>query len=103
MARRATKKEKTTMLRLTKHYSEGIQSSSGRTSRNLSGDSVSGVRIIYIISLFTITIRNQYRQCIQYKLYCQNSQVCGILGDIVGALSLFALLIFALIFGGVLL
>ena len=88
------------MFKLMRHYSEGIQSSSGRTLRNLSRDNVSGVRIIYIISLFTITIRNQYRQCRQY---CENSLFCGILGDIVGALSLFALLIFALIFGGVLL
>jgi len=88
------------MLRLTKHYSEGIQSSSGRTSRNLTEDNVSGVRIIYIISLFTIPIRNQYRECRQY---CENSLYCGLLGDIVGALSLFSLLVFALIFGGVLL
>ena len=88
------------MLRLTKHYSEGIQSSNGRTSRNLTGDNVSAFRIIYIISLFTIPMRNQYRQCRQY---CENSSFCGILGDIVGAISLFSLLIFALIFGGVLL
>ena len=100
MARRTTKKEKTTMLRLTKHYSEGIQSSSGRASLNLTKGDVYGFRIIYIISLFTITIRNQYRQCRQY---CENSLFCGILGDIVGALSLFSLLVFALIFGGVLL
>lgn len=88
------------MLRTRQHYSEGSQSSSGRTSRNLIKGDVSAFRIIYIISLFTITIRNQYRQCRQF---CENSLFCGILGDIVGALSLFALLIFALIFGGVLL
>ena len=88
------------MLRTRQHYSEGIQSSSGRTSRNSSKGNIGAFRIIYIISLFTTSIRNQYRQCRQY---CENSLFCGILGDIVGALSLFALLIFALIFGGVLL
>ena len=88
------------MLRLTKHYSEGIQSSSGRTSRNLTKGDVYRFPIIYIISLFTMRTKKQYRQI---KLYCQNSQVCAILGDIVGALSLFALLIFTLVFGGVLL
>jgi len=88
------------MLRLTKHFSEGIQSSSGITSRNQTKGNVYGIRIIYIISLYTIRTKNQYRQV---KLYCQNSQVCGILGDIVGGLSVFALLFLALIFGGVLL
>ena len=88
------------MLRTRQHYSEGLQSSIGRTSRNQTKGNVYSFRIIYIISLFTITIRNQYRQCRQF---CENSLFCGILGDIVGALSLFALLIFALIFGGVLL
>ena len=88
------------MFKLMRHYSEGIQSSSGRASRNLTEDNVSGVRIIYIIALFTLPIRNQYRQCRQY---CENSLFCGILGDIVGALSLFSLLVFALVFGGVLL
>ena len=88
------------MLRLTKHFSEGIQSSSGITSRNQTKGNVYRFPIIYIISLYTIRTKNQYRQV---KLYCQNSQVCGILGDIVGGLSVFALLFLALIFGGVLL
>ena len=88
------------MLRLTKHYSEGIQSSSGRTSRNLTKENVSGLRIIYIISLFTVRTKNHYNQI---KLYCQNSLLCAVLGDIIGGLSLFALLFLALIFGGVLL
>jgi hypothetical protein len=88
------------MLRLTKHYSEGIQSSIGRTSRNLTEGSILGFRIIYIISLFTVRTKNHYRQI---KLYCQNSLLCAVLGDIIGGLSLFALLFLALIFGGVLL
>ena len=100
MARRTTKKEKTTMFRLMRHYSEGIQSSSGRTSRNLTKGDISSFRIIYNISLFTVRTKNHYNQI---KLYCQNSQVCGILGDIVGGLSVFLLLFLALIFGGVLL
>ena len=73
------------MFKLMRHYSEGIQSSSGRTLRNLSRDNVSGFRIIYIISLFTITIRNQYRQCRQY---CRTVYSVAYLG-IVGGLSLF--------------
>lgn len=88
------------MFRQQKHYSEAIQGSSSRTSRNQTKGNVYGIRIIYIISLYTIRTKNQYRQV---KLYCQNSQVCGILGDIVGGLSVFALLFLALIFGGVLL
>ena len=88
------------MLRLIKHYSEGIQSSSSRTSRNLTEGDVSGFRIIYNISLFTVRTKNHYNQI---KLYCQNSLLCAVLGDIIGGLSLFALLFLALIFGGVLL
>ena len=88
------------MLRLTKHFSEGIQGGSGITSRNIAEGDVSGCRIIYIISLLTVDTVNHYRQI---KLYCQNSLFCGILGDIIGGLSLFALLFLALIFGGVLL
>ena len=88
------------MLRLTTQYSEGIQSSSGRTSRNLTEGDVSGVRIIYNISLFTVRTKNHYNQI---KLYCQNSLLCAVLGDIIGGLSLFVLLFLALIFGGVLL
>ena len=88
------------MLRLTKHFSEGIQGGSGITSRNLTKGNVSGLRIIYIISLLTVDTVNHYRQI---KLYCQNSLFCGILGDIIGGLSLFVLLFLALIFGGVLL
>ena len=37
------------MLRLTKHYSEGIQRSSSITSRNLTKGNVSIFRIIYIM------------------------------------------------------
>ena len=88
------------MLRLIKHYSEGMQSSSGRTSRNLTEEDVTGFRIIYNISLFTVRTKNHYNQI---KLYCQNSLLCAVLGDIIGGLSLFALLFLALIFGGVLL
>jgi len=88
------------MLKLMRHYSEGIQSSSGRTSRNLTKGDISGFRIIYIISLYTVRTKNHYRQI---KLYCQNSLLCAVLGDIIGGLSLFALLFLALIFGGVLL
>ena len=88
------------MFRQQKHYSEAIQGSSSRTSRNQTKGNVYGIRIIYIISLYTIRTKNQYRQI---KQYCQNSQVCGLLGDIVGGISLFALLFLALIFGGVLL
>ena len=88
------------MLRLIKNYSEGIQSSSGRTSRNLTEGDVSGFRIIYNISLFAVRTKNHYNQI---KLYCQNSLLCAVLGDIIGGLSLFALLFLALIFGGVLL
>ena len=88
------------MLRLTKHFSEGIQGGSGITSRNLSGDNVSAFRIIYNISLFTVRAKNHYNKI---KLYCQNSLLCAVLGDIIGGLSLFALLFLALIFGGVLL
>jgi hypothetical protein len=93
------KKERTTMLRQQKHYSEGIQGSSSRTLRNQTKGNVYGIRIIYIISLFTILTKNQYRQI---KQYCENSLYCGLLGDIVGGISLFALLFLALIFGGVL-
>ena len=100
MARRTTKKEKTTMLRLMRHYSEGIQSSSGRASRNLTEGDVSGFRIIYNISLFTVRTKNHYNLI---KLYCQNSLLCAVLGDIIGGLSVFLLLFLALIFGGVLL
>ena len=88
------------MLRSTTQYSEGIQSSSSRTSRNLTKGDVSGFRIIYNISLFTVRTKNHYNQI---KLYCQNSLLCAVLGDIIGGLSLFALLFLALIFGGVLL
>ena len=87
------------MLRQQKHYSEGIQGSSSRTLRNKTKGNVSCFRIIYIISLYTIRTKNQYRQI---KQYCQNSQVCGLLGDIIGGLSLFVLLFLALIFEGVL-
>ena len=73
------------MLRQQKHYSEGIQSSSGVTSRNQTKVNVYSFRIIYIISLFTITIRNQYRQCRQY---CRTVYSVAYLG-IVGGLSLF--------------
>ena len=86
------------MLRQQKHYSEAIQGSSSRTSRNQTMGNVYGIRIIYIISLYTIRTKNQYRQI---KQYCQNSQVCAVLGDIIGGLSLFALLFLALILGGV--
>ena len=86
------------MFRQQKHYSEVLEGSSGITSRNLTKGDVSGFRIIYIISLYTIQTKKQYRQI---KQYCQNSQVCGLLGDIVGGLSLFVLLFLALIFGGV--
>ena len=88
------------MLRSTTQYSEGIQSSSGITSRNLTKGDVSGFRIIYNISLFTVRTKNHYNQI---KLYCQNSQVCAVLGDIIGGLSVFLLLFLTLIFGGVLL
>jgi hypothetical protein len=88
------------MLRSTTQYSEGIQSSSGRTSRNLTKGDVSGFRIIYNISLFTVRTKNHYNQI---KLYCQNSLLCGIIGDILGGLSVFLLLFLTLIFGGVLL
>lgn len=88
------------MLKLMRHYSEGIQSSSGITSRNLTKGSISGVRIIYNISLFTVRTKNHYNQI---KLYCQNSLLCAVLGDIIGGLSVFLLLFLALIFGGVLL
>jgi len=87
------------MLRQQKHYSEGMQGSSSRTSRNQTKGNVYGIRIIYIISLFTILTKNQYRQI---KQYCENSLYCGLLGDIVGGLSLFFLLFLALTFGGVL-
>ena len=100
MARRTTKKEKTTMFKLMRHYSEGIQSSNGRTSRNLTQRDVSGFRIIYNISLLTVRTKNHYNQI---KLYCQNSLLCAVLGDIIGGLSVFLLLFLALIFGGVLL
>lgn len=73
------------MLRQQKHYSEGIQGSSSRTLRNQTKGNVYGIRIIYIISLFTITIRNQYRQCRQY---CRTVYSVAYLG-IVGGLSLF--------------
>ena len=88
------------MLRLIKNYSEGIQSSSGRTSRNLTEGDIFGFRIIYNISLFAVRTKNHYNQI---KLYCQNSLLCGIFGDIIGGLSVFLLLFLALIFGGVLL
>lgn len=88
------------MLRSTTQYSEGIQSSSGITSRNLTKGSISGFRIIYNISLFTVRTKNHYNQI---KLYCQNSLLCGIIGDILGGLSVFLLLFLTLIFGGVLL
>ena len=88
------------MFRQQRHYSEAIQGSSSRTSRNQTKGNVYGIRIIYIISLFTVRTENQYRQI---KQYCENSQVCAVLGDIVGGISLFALLFLALIFGGVLL
>ena len=88
------------MLRLTKHFSEGIQCSSGRTSRNLTEGDVSSFRIIYNISLFTVRTKTHYNQI---KLYCQNSLFCAVLGDIIGGLSVFLLLFLALIFGGVLL
>lgn len=88
------------MFRLMRHYGEGIQSSSSRTSRNLTKGSISGFRIIYNISLFTVRTKNHYNQI---KLYCQNSLLCAVVGDIIGGLSLFALLFLALIFGGVLL
>ena len=87
------------MFRQHKHYSEGIQSSSSRTSRNQTKGNVYGNRIIYIICLFTVRTKNQYRQI---KQYCENSLYCGLLGDIIGGLSLFFLLFLALIFGGVL-
>ena len=77
------------MFRQQKHYSEAIQSSSSRTSRNQTKGNVYGIRIIYIISLYTIRTKNQYRQ------------VCAVLGDIIGGLLLFALLFLALILGGV--
>jgi len=88
------------MFRLMRHYSEGIQSSSGRTSRNLTKGDISGFRIIYIISLFTVRTKNHYNQI---KLYCQNSLLCAVIGDIIGGLAVFLLLFLALIFGGVLL
>ena len=86
------------MLRTRQHYSEGSQSSSGRTSRNLIKGDVSAFRIIYIISLFTIPIRNQYRQCRQY---CENSLFFGILGDIIGCISLMVLFFFTLFLAGI--
>ncbi len=88
------------MFRQQKHYSEAIQGSSSRTSRNQSKSNVYGIRIIYIISLFTVRTENQYRQI---KQYCENSLFCAVLGDIIGGLSLIVLLFLALIFGGVLL
>ena len=86
------------MLRQQKHYSEGIQGSRSRTLRNQTKGNVYGIRIIYIISLYTIRTNNQ---CRVIKQYCQNSQVCAVLGDIIAGLSLFVLLFLALIFGGV--
>jgi len=88
------------MFRKQKHYSEAIQGSSSRTSRNQTKGNVYGIRIIYIISLFTVRTKNHYNQI---KLYCQNSLLCAVLGDIIGGLSVFLLLFLALIFGGVLL
>ena len=88
------------MLRSTTQYSEGIQSSSGITSRNQTKGNVYRFPIIYIISLFTVRTKNHYNQI---KLYCQNSLLCAVLGDIIGGLSVFLLLFLALIFGGVLL
>ncbi len=88
------------MLRSTTQYREGIQSSNGRTSRNLTQRDVSSFRIIYNISLLTVRTKNHYNQI---KLYCQNSLLCAVLGDIIGGLSVFLLLFLALIFGGVLL
>jgi len=88
------------MLRQQKHYSEVLEGSSGITSRNQTKGNVYGIRIIYIISLLTVRTENQYRQI---KQYCENSLFCAVLGDIIGGLSLFALLFLALIFGGVLL
>ena len=43
------KNERNTMLRQQKHYSEGIQSSSGVTSRNQTKVNVYSFRIIYIM------------------------------------------------------
>ena len=88
------------MFKLIRHDSEGIQSSNGRTSRNLTQRDVSSFRIIYNISLLTVRTKNHYNQI---KLYCQNSLLCAVLGDIIGGLSVFLLLFLALIFGGVLL
>lgn len=88
------------MFKLMRHYSEGIQSTNGRTSRNLTQRDVSSFRIIYNISLLTVRTKNHYNQI---KLYCQNSLLCAVLGDIIGGLSVFLLLFLALIFGGVLL
>lgn len=88
------------MFRQQRHYSEAIQGSSSRTSRNQTKGNVYGIRIIYIISLFTVRTENQYRQI---KQYCENSLFCAVLGDIIGGLSLIVLLFLALIFGGVLL
>ncbi len=86
------------MLRQQKHYSEVLEGSSGITSRNQTKGNVYAIRIIYIISLYTIRTNNQ---CRVIKQYCQNSQVCAVLGDIIAGLSLFVLLFLALIFGGV--
>ena len=88
------------MFRQQKHYSEVLEGSSSRTSRNLTKGDVYGFLIIYIISLFTVRTKNHYNQI---KLYCQNSLLCAVLGDIIGGLSVFLLLFLALIFGGVLL
>ena len=74
------------MLRQQKHFSEAIQGSSSRTSRNQTKGNVYGFRIIYIISLLTVRTENQYRQI---KQYCENSLFCAVLGDIIGGLSLF--------------
>mgnify|MGYP001419919804 CR=1 FL=1 len=86
------------MLRTRQQYSEGLQSSSGKTLRNSSKGNISDFRIIYIISLFTTSIRNQYRQCRQY---CENSLFFGILGDIIGCISLMVLFFLTLFLAGI--
>jgi hypothetical protein len=51
------KNERNTMLRQQKHYSEGIQSSSGVTSRNQTKVNVYIFRIIYIMLTNTFVLK----------------------------------------------
>ena len=86
------------MLRQQKHLREGIQSSNGRTSRNLTKEDISGFRIIYIIrklSEYVINLTKQNKQDNQVSL------IKEIAGDIIGCISLMVLFYIALFIAGV--